>query len=474
MSGHGHAVQRLHARATDVAAERGFRLLRDRTALARFLATQASIDPRFAVDVVGIALEGGGAPTTILVDRHGHGITCLAAGMSVAAPVVPWATTTAFLDQQAQALRARQTALAVRDAAPDHSPLVRVVEHPHRLVRDELVALRTLLPLLGTDHHAAAVDAAVTEVIAVVSGRRTTDAALGASWRLLQGGVVGLVVAGHEPALAGAALAAVATGEPHLGAAALWQLVHHPEQTLTLAQALVDVDNPIAHDTLLDTVLPCLALRCRAFARDADGIACRLQARRSMPVLGLVDVEAATLEFTRQTVLLLPLLLAPQCPDDVVVTHHADVDALAARLRAECTIAAVEALASPWSTALLRVLALARRRAEPPRTMPRAEASLPEDERTARMLFRGALLEPPLPLRGSGSLFAQFVVHAPIEALWPGDDPEPALALARGVRWLRAGLPALLGVAPSSTTTNKQKKTSGVQATSTPRRQRRR
>ncbi|MBM4280421.1 MAG: hypothetical protein FJ137_06550 [Deltaproteobacteria bacterium] len=457
MTPRGHAAARLQARARPTAADRGFRLLRDRDALGRFLAQRAAADARLAVDVIALALEPGDAPALALVDRAGHGVTCLARGMTTSAPIVPWPMVAAFLDDQERLLSARRAALAAHGAGPDHSPLVRAVEHPHRLVRDEVLALRALLPLVGVTHHAAAVEAAVDEVIAVATGLRASDAALQASWRLLQGGVTSLVVAGDDGALFGPALAAIASGEPRLGVPALWQLVHHPARTLALGHALVDVDNPIAHDALLDTVLPALALRGQGFARDADAVARRAQARRGIEPTGLGDVHELAVEFTRQLLVLLPLVLRHACPDDVVIAHRADVEALALRLRAARGVPAVEALASPWAAEALRCLGLPRRRLEPPRTAPRPLASLPDDERRALALWRGMVLAPPLPLRGAGPVFALLVAHAPVEALLPGDEPDPQLALGRGVAWLRQELPRQLGL-PASPTAAKRRR----------------
>jgi hypothetical protein len=451
VTGPGHAALRLRERAGATAAERGFRLLRDRAALAQFVAARAAADHRYAVDIIALALEGGSAPAHVLVDRDGHGVTCLGPGMTATAPVVPWSAVAAWLDTRDRQLRAQRTALAARDAAPERSPLVRAVEHPHRLVRDEVLALRTLVPLLGVAHHGAAVEAALVEIVALSTGQRRSELALQASWRLVQGGVVGLVVAGGEAPLAGAALAAVTTGEPRLGAPALWQLVHHPETTLALAHALVDVDNRFAHAALLDTVLPCLGLRCPGYIRDADAVARRLQARNGDDVRGLEDGESAAVEFTRQLVLFLPLLLRHCCPNEVVLSHRAGIDELAMRLRAATTVADVERAAPPWAADVLRRWALPQRRMAPPRTEPRALRSLPDDERWALSLWRGALLAPPLPIRGAGRTFAELVVHAPIEALLPADDPEPALALGRGVAWLRDELPGLLGIPPTTT-----------------------
>jgi hypothetical protein len=446
----GHASTRLADRAPPAAAERGFRLLRERDAVRHLLAERAAADARFDVDVVAFALGDGDAPAHVLIDRAGHGVTCLGPGMAVAAPVLPFAVTSAFLDERDRLLRAQRAVLAERDA-PDHrAALVRAVQHPHRLVRDELLVLRTLTPLLGVAHHAAAVEAAVGEIVAVVRGDRRSEHALQAAWRLVMGGAGSLLVAGHEPAMFVAAVAAIATGDPHCGVPALWQLVHHPEQTLRLARTAALIDNPTLHATLVDTVLPALAFRVGGRARDADGVARLLQERLGQPVTGLVDERAAALDFARQLVLLLPLVLRRLCPDDVAAAQLLDGVALAGRLQACVDDAAALDLASPWARMVLGIWDLPACRAMPPRTALRATSSLTDVERTALALWRAVVVDAALPIRGSGPFLASLVAHAPVEAMLPGDEPEPAFALGRGVARLRA-LPALLGVAPATT-----------------------
>jgi hypothetical protein len=463
--GPGHVGARLGDRAAPAAAERGFRLLREREALAHLLAQRAADDARFDADVVAFALADGDAPPHVLVDRAGRGVTCLGPGMAVDAPVLPFAVTTAFLDGRARLLQARRAVLAEHEAPAHQAALVRAVEHPHRLVRDELLVLRALTPLLGVAHHAAAIEAAVGEVVAVVRGERASERGLQASWRLVMGGAASLLVAGHEPPMFGAAVAAVATGDPHLGVPAVWQLVHHPAQTLRLARAVVEADDATVGTTpnttlpatlhatllatLLDTVLPALACRCAAFARDADAVARLLQQRLGLPTTGLEDEHAAALDFARQLVLLLPLVLRQVCPDAVAAAQLVDGVALAGRLQGCRTVDDVWAEASPWTQMVLGHWRLAARRAEPPRTTLRATSSLTDGERVATALWRAAVVEGALPVRGAGPFFACLVAHAPVEALLPGDEPEPAWALSRGVARLRA-LPALLGAPATS------------------------
>jgi hypothetical protein len=455
--GPGHVGARLGDRAAPAAAERGFRLLREREALAHLLAQRAADDARFDADVVAFALAEGDAPPHVLVDRAGRGVTCLGPGMAVDAPVLPFAVTMAFLEGRARLLQARRAVLAEHEAPAHQAALVRAVEHPHRLVRDELLVLRALTPLLGVAHHAAAVEAAVGEIVAVVRGERASERGLQASWRLVMGGAASLLVAGHEPPMFVAAVAAVATGDPHLGIPAVWQLVHHPAQTLQLARAVVEFDDATPatalpatlHATLLDTVLPALACRCAAFARDADAVARLLQERLGLPTTGLVDEHAAALDFARQLVLLLPLVLRQVCPDAVAAAQLVDGVALAGRLQGCRTVDEVWAESSPWAQMVLRHWGLAARRAEPPRTTLRATSSLTDGERVATALWRAAVVEGALPVRGAGPFFACLVAHAPVEALLPGDEPEPAWALSRGVGRLRA-LPALLGAPATS------------------------
>jgi hypothetical protein len=467
MTPRGHAASRLATRAGPAAADRGFRLLRARAALATFLDEWARVDSDYAVDVVAFALEPGDRAAHALVDRDGNGVTCLGPGMAVNAPIVPWAATSEFLQAQDRALHARRALLAARDADEHHSPLVRVVEHPHRLVRDEVLALRALLPLVGVAHHQAAVEAAVGEVVAVLGGKRTSERALQASWRLLLGGVAGLVVAGNDPALFGPATAAIATGEPRLGVPALWQLVHHPAQTLQHARACVDVDSPLLQDTLLDVVLPALAFRNVGFAADAAALVRLLQRRRGRDVTGLPDADVVAVDFARQLLLVLPYVLRRLCPDDVLAAHRAHGEALAAQLAQAQGVDEVFALASPWASLVLRAWALPARRAAPPRTAPRAIASLTDVERVALALWRSVVVDAPLPLVGAGPLLALLVVHAPVEALLPGDEPDPALALGKGVAWLKHELPGLLGAPPSTTTSKtKAQKTKAPKATS--------
>jgi hypothetical protein len=441
-----HAVSRLESRASYDAAARGFRLLRDAHALRRFLALRAQADAAFDVDCIALALEAGAKPSHLLVSREGDGVTCLAAGMVVSAPVVSYPLVQDFLAEQDKLLRAKKAVLAAKDADRHHSPLVRLVENPHRLVREDVLALRSVLPLMGVTHHRAAVEAAISEVIDVLSGQRTTRQALEASWRIFQGGVAGLVIAGGEPDMFGAALAATATGEPRLGSVALWQLVHHPQGTLARALQMVEVDNAAAHDVLLDTILPAIALRFVGLERDAGAVARVLQEKRGLPVVGLPPGDVLYLDFLRQLVLVLPLVLGPMCPQDVMAALGDDGARLTERLRAATRSSDVVALAPPWVAETLRLWNLTLRRHDPPRTAARRPESLTEQERAALLLWRSLFLTPALPVRGTGQLFAFLVAHAPVEAILPADAPEPASAMSQGVSWLSRDLPVLLGI----------------------------
>jgi hypothetical protein len=465
-----HATERLATRASPAAAERGLSLLRARAALVALLHDWAARDPRFDVDVVAFALEPGDAAAHALVDRAGHGVTCLGPGMAVNAPIVPFSSTTAFLDAQARLLQARRAVLAANDADEHHSPLVRAVEHPHRLVRDEVLALRALLPLVGVEHHAAAAKIAVDEVIAVAGGHRTSEAALQASWRLIVGGATSFVVAGHDKALFPASVAAIATGEPRLGVPALWQLVHHPEQTLELCRAAVDVERSVLHDALVDVVLPALAVRCAGFARDADAVARQLQRTCARTPTGLGNVDALVVDWMRQLLLSLPRVLRRHCPDQELAMHRARAPTLAPRLRETRTVDEVMAMASPWASLVLRAWNLRARRAEAPRTAVRSTASLTDAERAALALWRTLIVDAPLPLRGAGGVLALLVVHAPIEALLPGEEPDPDLALSKGVAWLRDDLPALLGVAAPGQTRPTPPRSASTKTTQTKKR----
>jgi hypothetical protein len=469
----GHASARLQQRTTPVVAERGFHLLRDRRALSAFVVELGRADARYAVDVLAFALDTGDAPAHALVDRDGHGVTCLAPGMAPTAPVVPFATTTAFLDAQRRLLGARQAVLRERDADASQQALVRVVEHPHRLVRSEVLVLRALAPLFGVGHHASAVEHAIGEIVALASGQRRGTAALQASWKLLMGGVAAVIAAGHEPAMFVSCVAAIATGEPRIGMPAVWQLAQHPAQTLALAEHVVELQQPLLAETLVDTVLPALALRFPAFHKDAHQLTRALQTSLGKDATGLVDTDAAALDLVRQLALVLPIALRRVCPDDVARAHLANSPALATRLRGCATVDDVVDSAAPWTRLVLRAWALAARRSEAPRTAPRADQSLTDTDRVALALWRTFVVDAPLPVRGAGPLCASLIAHAPVEAILPGDTPEPAWALGRGALWLRDALPPLLGAAaPPSTATTSQaaKAAKAAKATTTKRR----
>ncbi len=453
-----HIDHRLDSRATPAAAARGFALLRDRPALARLIDTLATTRVDLAgADRVAFALGAGDRAAHAIVDREGSGVTCLAPDMSVAAPVVAWPVVELFLRQQDERLQARRALQSVKDADDDVSPLVRLVQHPHRLVRREWEVLRALLPLLGVQLFSRSVLVAVDKVIqpAHQPGRAPNDAVARELWRLYVGGAVGLTLVGDQRGLTLMHLSAVLGGDLILAARALWYLANQPEDTLAFAASVArDGDDvlkevPSATKLLvrlgLALALPAVGFRCPGFFKEAERLSARLNGGDVIAQEGRSRREVELHSVSFAPVLLRPFAMNP----DALLDDPETQQRIAA---AGDDVEAMAAAAGPWYADIFRIWRPFADARLPPRLVPRPSQSVTDDDDASatlwRSLLRHTLVSPILQ-----PWLAKLVTLAPIEALVPGPEPDAEWRLSEGIDYVQHQLEWVLRPAALRTTT---------------------
>ena len=225
MSHDTHFLQRL-SRVTQSQADRALALYRD-PALVRALLQDAKIPE--GAERVAIALEAEDSPH-VIVQRDGHFITCLGAGMKVGdAPVLSRAKLDGAL---ARVTRHRDAEAALEEMKKRNSRSVyvlysRVLDGAELVHREDVEPLLAVQPLLGTtflSHSLASHDRTVQAVRLAAGDARPASARgehLRSVWRRLWAGSHQLVLGAsehafnEEPLLAGGILgyAAILAGE---------------------------------------------------------------------------------------------------------------------------------------------------------------------------------------------------------------------------------------------------------------------
>jgi hypothetical protein len=434
--GLGHAGDRLRERADDAAADRGFALLRDRAALVWLIESIGESREAFAsADRIAFALGPGDAPPHLLVTRDGRGVTCLGPKMAFAAPAVPFDDVKRHLEEQERVLRAR---IALTQSDP-HGPLYRAIRYAYRMTRAEFDAVKTMSPLCMNMLQTNILDF----VRVVIFDRRKSgmwtreQSALEAIWRMYTSAAVSLMIVGHDDDEAGFACAYLAAGSNDviLSARGLWLLANHPARTLRFVEKKILESGPDSF--IAGAVLPAVAARCPSYARDAaalmkrcgaeaDGFVCGLDSRH---VVNLVNAAVIFLR-AREPALFERRLAGDDESIERVFDAHAngvvDGDALAA-------------LHGDESHALWRRWRPLDGLREQPNPVPRAKLVPAEADRVD--LWRAALMGQVQPVTHG---LSDIVGGAPIEALIPGDKPDPEWRLSAGVDYCAETLPRIV------------------------------
>lgn len=274
----GHVNLRLGERALPISADRGYSLLRDPQRLAEFLAEHAQRLPH-AQSATHFALPlGPGDAEKLIVTASGRGVTCLSADMATTSPVLPWEQIAQFLDRQHRLFRA-QLEVQREPESSSVTPLQRSYLSPWRVTREEFQSLETLAPLcmeLAKENVVYATDALALLSKKPVRFREESAASL---WQLYTGAALWVMACRREaegiPLAYGLILNAP---DVYLSARALAVLWSDPERTLEVTGELAN-----ERERLLGVacrfVLPGLAVRCPAWARDAARLARRLLER---------------------------------------------------------------------------------------------------------------------------------------------------------------------------------------------------
>ena len=438
-----HIDHRLDSRATPAAAERGFSLLRDRQALAAFIAALTTTRADLVdADRLAFALGPGDRCAHAIVARDGGGVTCLGPDMPFAAPRVAWPVVELFLRQQHELLQARRALQSVKELDDDVSPLMRLVRHPQRMVRREWDLLRALLPIIGVQWFTQNVLVALELVVRSVFARRRppTDEMAQDLWRIYATAAVSVTLVGDQRGATETLLSTVLCGDLILAARGTWYLANQPEGTLAFASAVADVDVVDDQQQLLrlalGIVLPAVGFRCPAYFKEAERLRARLGTGEAM------DEAAGRRDVERRTVAFAPLLLLPfRAPleavtDDGSVARVFDADGAA-------DVAALLAVAGRWHVDIFRIWRPFAQEREPPRLAPRPPSSSTDDDDASQTLWRSVLRHPPVSL-ALHAWAAKLVTLAPIEALVPRDVPDAEWRLKEGALYLQTELESVV------------------------------
>ncbi|MDP2344315.1 MAG: SEC-C metal-binding domain-containing protein [Deltaproteobacteria bacterium] len=440
-----HIDKRLDHRATPAAAERGFALLRDRAALVGLIESLTTTRPELAsADRLAFALGPGDVVPHAVIARDGGGVTCLGPGMAFAQPVVPWPVVEGFLREQAQRLQATRALQSVKDVDDDVSPLIRLIDHPHRLVRREWDVLRALLPLIGVQMFTRIVLTAIDKVIAPVVAHRSIAAPAAAEmWRLYASAAIAMTLVGDQRGVTLMHLSALLSGDLILAARACWYLGNTPAETLAFADDVAArgtgegaVPFERGHEGLvraaLSFVLPAVGYRCPAYFKEAERLAARLvDADEGLPI------EASSRRAVdTATVSTLPMLLQPFCLNyDALIEDESVSD----RVGAAGDVAAMAAAAGPWHVDVMRIWRPFADARAAPRLVPRPPGSATDDDDARLRMWRSLLRHVLQPVIVQPFL-ARLVTLAPIEALLPTDVPDPEWRLSEGALYVREKL----------------------------------
>lgn len=393
-----------------MAAERGFSLLRDRRALARFLRVAMKDD--LDATRITLPLGPGDAVARLVVTRDGQGVTCLAPHMASSAPSVPWRLVERFLEGIARLFRARVQVQREAEGTRATS-LSRVVRQPWRLVNDDLQALEDIAPIFierAKDQLLYALEAIelLRKLPAVPKA-----VALESMWTLYVGAAHWLIACRREPRVVPLAYATlIGANDVHLAARALFTLVADPEQTLTHTPRIAG-DNEHIVFTACRYVLPGIAFRHPARAREA--------ARLAKELLERVPAEGG---------------------EEVIEVIRSLADGEEARRN---VLAIVES-AEEGGTGAWRPLA---ELGAPPRLAPRPH--LDDGERADVAAWRHFFSRRTLPLLLTDDATTPLLAAlAPFEAFLPGEAPDADWRRSAGVEYVRRTLTPMVRRASSS------------------------
>jgi len=299
-----HAEARALERLVPEVADRAFALLRDRPALAAFVA-RVAVD---GDDDLALALDDGDAPPFLVVTRSGRAVTCLARGMSPIGARIGFDLVREELTSRARAF-ALHRAVHTHESHDGERPLERLARHPGELVLDDFVVVERLLPLVE-DSLVTALDATIARLYALAKTGRAglDDDAARALARLVHFCGHAIVLGRGRPRLLSRAVLALRLDDAYLAPRALFALANHPAEALTLLRALVDEGAPLP-DPIVRLLLV-IAARHASLADDVRALCARAGVDARPP--GVDDGTTALVFWLH-----LPLLLGRYCPPAV-------------------------------------------------------------------------------------------------------------------------------------------------------------
>lgn len=464
-----HVEDRLEERVVPAVADCGFELLRSPKHLAAFIEREGGTNPAVAqAERVALPLATHANPPHLVVTKDGHGITCLAAGMAFDVPALNADRVQTYLTQQAEELRLNMAGGRYRaDKKFNDATLRQVIIAPWTLDRHGFERLRMLSPLL-TEFFSRAVGEQLMWMVGQVGTskrRRPSDQEALQFWRTLVTASLALMATGLEREMLPWCLLSSGAPDVMLSSRGLWMSVNQPERTLETVESLIrgHLDAGPAERlgvASISGVAPALtgiALRFRHHAAAAVDLLKRI-AKTSPDKEHLWEQSARTLDRWRAAespglyywmLMCSPVLLMHVEPEGVdqylkKIPKNSLEIVSGLYMQGERNIVALAAALHPKLAEQMLLLDPMRHLQTPIPLRPTHLNAGNPLENLRIELWRHALATCFVSPNYCEMYLGPVMTLCPVEALIPGDAPDPLMQPERGVEYVRVRLPGIL------------------------------
>jgi hypothetical protein len=428
-------------------ADLAFELLRDQDALQRFLQDIQVEESTAAAPRLALALDAGESPPWLVVDRDGHGVTCLAAGMSTTEIQVPHAKVLGHVEAQRQIFRAQRALAQAGDPDDPAGAVQRAIRAPHRITPSEFELLRALAPFVAP-FFARATGEEVENLRAWRRGRHAHKKIRDpeSAWRQYLAVALGIAACGDDPAMLRAnVLAAGHAGDAVLAGSAINKLMGHPEALIAFAQR-VPHEVPALAPALLRVCLPVAALLQPGWARDLKR---SMEALAKGPLAAHLPVflnmmernQTSSSRFAFLLVTHLPALFSRTCPPQVLNlepdARKEVVSKIQQSAESGATLLEVAQTAGPWQAQCIAEW----------RPLEKVAVGVSEPETKALEWWREFFWDALFVMGGDAErewMMPLLAAHAPAATFHPVADGKRHWSLNQGAEYMTGKLQTLL------------------------------
>jgi len=407
-------------------------LLRSKDALTRFLGLCREHLGTPDAERLAMPLDERDDPPYLLVSRDGHGVTCLAPGMTTTVPRVPFDKVRRYLRAQSDDLRAR-VLIRTTDLGRDSSAS-RLVSFPWRLTRREFDVARTLTPLFKTEFNKA-VHAATSSLMAHVQ-RAPESLTAPEAEHLYRGyafAMVAVMLLADDDGMLGPAMGLSHVRDVQLAARGAWVASNRPDALLAaLEEVAIKGERKRAGLAFHAVAAACVRYpkRRAEFIRLYEAV---MRPEMEFEAKGLIALKQSA--HARDTLpywtwRLMPLVLQRFVPSDARAPLER---ALWSGNNWQQWLKGLE-LQHPVAAARVKCLDPLSALDTAVTAVPRRASALTRDDRIRNRIWRMLVRDHPVPLAEEDPAMRVLVTMAPVEALIPPDFPDPHLALKRGAQ----------------------------------------